>query len=330
MKNINGLISFLKETLHISVSISDDKLEYIKPLPHAIKSNYDIYNVRIQNTDVALLSVDEDGIRSIKKHLSLFERSLSIPIVLHIKRISSSTKRYLIENGVSFVSERSIYLPQLLIHLNDLKEYHRKERNKRLSKLAQIILITLIIQGQRKIDIQSSAEMFDVARMSTSRALKELVEHEYLDVESIGRKKEFFLKKVMDVEKLMLELKDPVADMIFIRSQDLDRFDKKVVSSYSALSRYTNITNSQPIYAIEKEYFNKLMQEGDPIATYDKGYDDDLAQVELWRYRTQISDDNIADPISLYVSLKDKTDVHDSRVSDAMSELYKKIQEMIS
>ena len=329
MKNLDGLISYLKETLHISVSISDDKLEYIRSLPYAIKSNYDIYNVKIQNIDIALLSVDEDGIRSIKKHLSLFERSLSIPIVLHIKHISSSTKRYLIENGVAFVSEGSIYLPQLLIHFSDLMEHHRKERNKRLSKLAQTILISLMTNHRRKIDIQSSAEMFDVTKMSTSRALNELVDFGYMNVETNGRKKEYFLKQHIDIEKLFIELKDPIVDTIYIKYQDLSYFDTKVESSYSALSKYANITNNKPIYAIEKEYFNKLIKKDNQITIYDKEYDDNLIQVELWRYRTQILDEHMADPISLYISLKDKIDVYDSRADEAMNELYNKIKGMI-
>lgn len=330
MKNINGLISYLKNTLHISVSISDSKLDYAKSLPFAIKSNYDIHNLKIHNISIALLSTNEDDIGSIKKHLNLFEQSLSIPVVLHIEHISSSTKKYLIENGIPFVSEESIYLPQLLIHFNDFKEYYKKVRSKKLSKLAQTILISLIINRQHEIDINSSATMFDVTKMSTSRALNELVDFKYLNVETLGRKKEYFLKQSIGIEKLFMELKDPVVDRIYIKSEDLNYFDEKVVASYSALTKYSNIINNQPIYAIEKEHFNKLLKKDNPITIYDKGYDNNLIQLELWRYRAQIADNDIADPISLYMSLKDKIDIHDSRSNDAMNELYTKIQGMIN
>jgi len=330
MKNINGLISYLKETLHISVSISDRRLDFSKSLPFAIKSNYDIFNIKIKNIEMVLLSTNEDDIRSVKKHLNLFEESLSIPIVLHIEHISGSTKKYLIENGIPFVSEESIYLPQLLIHFNDFKEHYKKVKNKKLSKLAQTILISLIINRQHEIDINSSATMFHVTTMSTSRALNELVDFGYLEVKSIGRRKDYFLKHFLDVEKLFMELKNPVVDTIYIKYQDLDYFDKKVEASYSALSKYANITNNTPIYAIEKDYFNMLIKKDNPITIYDKEYDNNLIQVELWRYKTQISKEGIADPISLYMSLKDNIDIYDSRVNDAMHELYNRIKGMIN
>lgn len=330
MKNINELISYLKNTLHMGVIVSNEKLDYLKSLPLAIKSNYDIYNVKIQNISTALLSTNEDDIRSIRKHLTLFEESLSIPIVLHIEHISSSTKKYFIENGIPFVSQESIYLPQLLIHLNDFKKNYKKVRTKKLSKLAQMILITLIVKRQYEIDINSSAAMFDVTKMSTSRALNELVDFNYLDVEPFGRKKEYLLKNHIDLEKLFTELKTPVMDIVYIKSQDLGYFDKKIEASYSALSKYANITNNRSIYAIEKSYFNKLIKKDNQITVYDKEYDNNLIQIELWRYETQISDKKIADPISLYLSLKDKLDVYDTRANDAMDELYRKIEGMIN
>ncbi|MEA3522542.1 MAG: hypothetical protein U9R50_06180, partial [Campylobacterota bacterium] len=76
MKNINELISYLKDTLHISIDISNNKLNFTKSIPLAIKSNYDIYNVKIQNIDTVLLSTNEEDVGSIKKHLNLFEQSL--------------------------------------------------------------------------------------------------------------------------------------------------------------------------------------------------------------------------------------------------------------
>lgn len=330
MKNINSLISYLKSTLHISVNVSDDKLDYTKPIPIAIKSNYDIFNLKIHNKHTALLSTNEEDIGSIKKHLNIFEKSLSIPVVIHIEHISSSTKKYLIENGIPFVSEETIYLPQLLIHFGDLNEKYKKVKGKKLSKLAQTILISLIIKKQDEITINSSASMFNVTKMSTSRALNELFDFEYLEVENIGRTKEYFLKSHIEIEKLLLDLKDPIINTVFIKHQDLNYFDKKMEASYSALNKYTNITNNVPIYAIEKSYFDKLVKKDNPISIYDKEYDSDLIQIELWRYKPEISDDSIVDPISLYMSLKDKIDVYDSRANDAMSELYNRIQGMLN
>ncbi len=330
MQNINKLIFYLQDTLHLSIRIRNSKPDFTKSIPMAIKSNYDVFHISIQGVDMVLLSVDEENIRSIKKHLSLFENSLSAPVILHIEHISSSTKRYLIENGIPFISEQSIYLPQLLMHFDNLKEDYKKIKNKKLSKLAQTILISLIVKREHTINIIDSAKMFEVTKMSTSRALAELVDFKYLDVKQVGRKKEYFLKHRIDMDKLFLELKSPVVDVVYIKSEDLNYFDKKVEASFSALTRYANIINTKPIYAIEKACFDKIVKKDNQITVYDKEYDHSLIQIELWRYKTRLVDKDIADPISLYISLKDKVNMHDSRTHDAMDELYNKIEGMIS
>lgn len=329
MKNINKSLSAIRNILHINIATNNDKLNYTKSIPLAIKSNYDIYHVKIENTNTVILSCKED-IKSIKKHLTLFRESLSIPVILEINNINSTTKKYLIENGISFISEDSIYLPQLLIYLNNFKENYKIKRNKKLSKLAQTILISLIVNKQNKIDINSSAKVFNVTNMSTSRALKELDEFDYLDVETIGRKKEYLLKSIIDIEKLFNELKTPVSAVVYIKDEDLKYFENKVEASYCALSKYTNITNNKSIYAVQKEYFDKIIKEDNSITIYDKEYDNNLIQIELWRYSTIINNTNTVDYISLYLSLKDNINIDDSRLADAMNELYNKIKGMIN
>jgi len=330
MKNMTNLISYLKSTLHINVNMSSDKVEYSKPIPIAIKNNYDIFNIQVNNQNTVLLSTNEKDIGSVKKHFNLFENSLSIPVVLHIESISNSTKKYLIENAIPFVSEESIYLPQLLIYFGKLKETYTKVKGKKLSKLAQIILIYFITKKEYKTTINSSAELFAVTKMSTSRALNELLAFNYLQVENQGRTKEYFLKQDIEIETLLRDLKNPIMDTVFIKHQDLNYFHKKVKSSYSALSKYSNIINNVPIYAIEKEYFNELIKKNNSIIIYDKAYDNDLIQIELWRYNPIIIDENMIDPISLYKSLENNIDAYDTRTNDAMDELKNKIQGMLN
>lgn len=329
MKNINELISKVRDTLHINISINKNRLNYSKSIPIAIKSSYEIYHVKLENIDTVVL-LSNENIKSIKKHLSIFNESLSMPIILGVNNINTTTKKYLIENGISFVSEDSIYLPQLLIYLNNFKENYKIKRNKKLSKLAQTILISLIVNKQSQIDINSSAKQFNVTSMSTSRALKELEDFDYMDVETVGRKKEYILKHHIDIDKLLNELRTPVSDTVYIKYEDLEYFDNKIESSYYALSKYTNITNNKPIYAIYKDYFNKIIKKDNTITIYDNEYDSNLIQIQLWRYSTTITKENIVDPISLYISLKDDINVEDSRLTDSMNELYNKIKGIIN
>ena len=329
MKNTNELISYLGRTLHLDVSISHMKLEYKKSLAVAIKSSYEIFSIKIESVNIVVLHTREQDLQSIKKHLSLFREALSLPIVLSIENISGSTKKYLIENSISFISDESIYLPQLLIYLKDINTKKKKNTNKKLSKLAQTILIYVYSQNYFELDINESANLFNVTKMSTSRALNELVDFDLLTKESIGRKNEYSLNHDIEIDTMISRLKSPVQDRVFIKEEDLGYFEKKVKASYSALSVYTNITNNKPIYAVEKKQFDKTVKQDNPISIYEKEYDNELIEVELWRYSPLQIQNDIVDKISLYLSLKDNVSVEDSRVMDAMSELYNDIKGMI-
>lgn len=334
MKTINDLISQLKESLHIDIYLNDSKPNYKKAIPLAIKSRYDIFSVKIENIDTVIL-VSKEDIKSIKKHIKIFQDSMQLPIIFAFERIDSSSKKYLIESAISFVSNEAIYLPQLLIHLDKINQKQKTTRDKKLSKLAQTILISSLIERKSnsevyEMDIESSSHLWGVTKMSASRALSELLEFDYLTYESLGRKKYYFLKDEIDLDKVLNDMKDPVMSSVYIKSKDLKYFDKKVLSSYSALSKYTNITEYDSTYAIEKSYFNKMIKKDNEITIYDDKYDNEFTKIELYRYDPclNINKCDMVDQFSLYLSLKDKIDMEDSRLRDAMSELYEQIMDI--
>jgi len=329
MKNPTALILYLQDTLHVNVSLSNEKLDYKKPIPIAIKSNYNIFTMKIETIDVIVLDTDEDDIKALKKHIKLFQEALSKPIVLSIYHLSKSTKKYLIENAISFISNQSVYLPRLLIHLDDTIFKKNKPTLKKLSKLAQTILISLIVNKELKVEINNSAEKFAVTKMSASRALNELVDFNFLNVQVSGRKNSYFLNGDIDIEILFSKLKNPVLDVVYIKKDDLFHFDIKHEASFSALSVYSNITNHKSIFAIEKSYFNRIIEK-DAFKVYEKEYDTDLIELELWRYAPQSIQNDIVDKISLYLSLQDKLDLEDSRLMNANRELYNEIKGMLN
>ncbi|MFA9373678.1 MAG: hypothetical protein ACERKK_05910 [Poseidonibacter sp.] len=332
---MENLINTLKEILHLKVYKKDSKLNYAKSIPFIIKKSYDISVIKIENIDCLVLTTKDEDIKSIKKHLSLFYESLVMPIILNILDISSSTKRYLIDNNISFVSKETIYLPQLLIYINDISNKQKMKKNTKISKLAQMILISELLKSYTnsilndEINISNSAKKFNVTPMSASRALKELYEFEYLHLKTIGRKKIYYINSNIDINEILLTLKNPKIEDIYINSSDLRYFDNRILSSYSALSHYTNIINNEDIYAVDKEYFTKYINRDNQIEIYNKRYDNDLIQIELWRYQPNLIQEDIIDPISLYLSINENFDKEDTRLKDAIDELYNKIQGII-
>jgi len=330
MKKIDKLISKLQETFHLNVRYIKKDLQYTKSIPMAIKSNYDIFTIDILNTTIVVLHSKDPDIKSIKKHLHLFEEALSMPVVFSLEILTPSKQKYFVDEGIPFVTEQSIYLPQLFMHLQAIKSPYTLNHNNKLSKLAQVVLISLITNNKYNIDINAGAKQFKVSGMSMSRILKELAHFGYLNVTTEGRKKHYFLAKDLDAGKLFMSMKSPVVEIVYLKQEQLQLFEKKVKASYVALSVYTNITNHKPIYAMEKRYFYDIEKKYKEITLYDNEYDSEIIEIELWRYDPELIQDNITDMISLYLSLKENVNNNDSRVHDAMDELYQKIEEQIN
>lgn len=332
MKN---LIDILKNTLHLNVRSINKTLEYNKPVPFIIKKSFEINIIEIENIECVVLNVDEEEIRSIKKHLAIFKESLFQPIIINVNHINASTKKYLIESGISFISQESVYLPQLLIYFDNFL-HKPKTKKKKLSKLAQVILISELLQNQNninfhsEINISDSAKKFNVTNMSASRALKELYEFGYLELKTEVRKKIYMLKQNIHFNDLLNTLKNPKMDVVYIKKEDLKYIGHKVLASYSALSKYANISSSNLVYALEKEYFNKYINKNNQIKTYEKQYDNDLIEIELWTYSPELIQSNVVDPISLYLSLKDNINSEDTRLSDAIEKLLSNIERLVS
>ena len=329
MKNKNEFIKYLQNTLHLDVSIEHEHLEYQKSIPVAIKSKYEIFRIRIETMSLVVLYTQEDELQNIKKHLSLFESAFSLPIVLSVSHITNSPKKYFIENTIPFIADESIYLPHLLIYLKDIDKKKLHVSNKKLSKLAQTILLYMIVHKISELTINESTDLFLVTKMSTSRALNELVSFEFLNLHTEGRQNRYILADTLDTENIIKQLKSPVQATVFINQRDINYFEKKAQASYSALSTYTNITNYKNVYAVEKSYFDAVMQNNSHISVYEKEYDNELVELELWKYSSLLIQERVVDKISLYLSLKDNVNMDDTRVMDAMSELYIDIKRMI-
>jgi len=323
------IVDLLKNYLHLNVKQTDILLEYKGKVPFLLKKKYDVKTIKIEHLNCAILTVDEENVQSIKKHFTLFSESLTLPIVLYINNISNSMQKYLIENHIPFISKESIYLPQLLIYLQG-KIAPKVSKSKPLSKLAQQILIFHIIHKKRNnIEIQSTAKQFSVTNMSASRALKELNDYELFSFEFIDRKKLYSIREDLNFDTLISVLKSPIIEEVYLKHQDILSLEHKFLSSFSALSYYTNITNSEKIYAVDKHYFETQIKKDKNISIYEKQYDNSLIKIELWNYSPKGIQKNVIDPLSLYLILKENIDNEDTRLVSAFEELREQIKGLI-
>lgn len=334
---MENLINTLKNILHLKIRKKNiEDISYHKAIPFIIKKSYVVEILEIENIEFAVLRIKEENIRSIKKHLSLFKESLALPIILNILELNVSIKNYLIENNISFISKETIYMPKLLIYFNNIGTKEKNTNDVKLSKLAQVVLIFELLNKSNNevnneiLNITKTAERFNVTKMSASRVLKELYEFEYLLLEKIGREKNYYLNSNIDIYELLSKFKNPKIEDIYIKENDLKYFNDKVLSSYSALSEYADIINNENIYAVDKEYFSKYINKNNQISIYDKKYDNNLVQVELWRYSPELIQKDVVDPISLYILFEDEMNNADSRLRNALEELKMNVERILS
>jgi len=319
----------LKQLFHLNVEEDRFSLENLKNIPFSIKKGYSTNLLKINDIESLVLTASED-VKSIKKHYELFSNSTDKPIVFYIKTISNSMQKYLIDNNIPYISQNSIYLPQLLIYLKNIDNKNIViKKNRKLSKLAQMILIYSLVHKEYELDINKCVEKFKVTKMSAGRALNELQEFGIFIIEQIGRKKFFYLSKEIHFNKIIDVLKNPKFEEIYIQVEDLKFFDVKTKSSYMALSDYVDIATNEKCFAIEKDYFSKFINKENKIHAYEKLYENDLIKIELLRYPPETIQKQIIDPISLYLILLDEINKEDTREVEALKQLKIKIERLI-
>lgn len=331
MKRISQLILTLQNKLHLNVVRSPRDRVIDASLPLAIRKSYAVDFVLIEGIEVAVLSVNELKTSGLQKHLEFYDRALALPLLLNISEGSSTLQKFLIDKNIAFVmGHDTVYMPQFLIWIKDLKgkSDFRRTNTKKLSKLAQIVMIDTLLSKKTHLDILCVSQAFNVSTMSASRVLNEIADHKLFTVEKNGREKNYSLYHPIEIEKVLGLMSSPKRGELFVKQSALSRIERLMETSYQALSSYSDLASMQKEYAIEK---SKL----DPsIETYDRAYDDEYVKIELWKYdpRVLASDNSaIVDPISLYLSMKEELKMTDDiRVHNAIENLYNRIKEVCS
>lgn len=328
MKPIDALIQTLRGKLHLTITRSHREIEFAAPIPIAIKKSYEIDILNIEGVAVAVLSIDELQTKGIQKHLELFDKALSLPLLLNIKEGKSSLQKFLIDKHISFViGNDTVYMPRFLVWIKNLsaKNDFRTTMTKKISKSAQMLIIHTLLSQEKRLDIPTVASRFDLSLMSASRILSELEERKLLTLSVSGRKKEYRLAEGIDPGELLKMMDCPKKGNLYIAKASLSHLKGALMTSYAALSRYSNLASTANEFALEKK---KLPSS---IETYDRGYDDDYVKIELWKYDpgiVQPEKNGAVDIFSLYLCLKaDEEAQNDIRVQDAMEQLYGLIEE---
>lgn len=322
---MTALTTYLREILDINLSVQ--RWSESSRLPVFLQESYQYYVGRVHETDI-LFMVDsgkqERAPSVIGKHVKLLgDRPLAAYVCPHM---TSYNRQRLIRKGIQFiVPGNQLYLPALAM---DLREYYRRSppEGGQFSPATQTVLLHWLYNSTnlawKKASVTEMARILGYSKMTISRAFHE-IEQIFTDSFSgytIGDLWENRIPKVQVWKNAQPHFRSPVTRRHYVTrghaTKHLNRYaGLDALASYSMLA-----APPYHVYAVDRREWKKL-QSANEIQIL-RNADDGCVQVEVWNYSPGLFHNHgkqqLVDPLSLYLSLRDTTDV---RIEQALEEL---------
>lgn len=291
-------------------------------LPSYLRDHYYFSISELLGAECALMvDVDEEERTPAitGRHVQQVRTKGNVEVIYVREAVTSYNRKRLIEQRVPFiVPGNQMYLPTLGI---DLREHFKSLRKKRSIFSPSTQALLLYILYHKDIDSLRPAQLTHILgynKMTIGRSFRELEEAGIGDHEASARHRQlhFVERGKMLWEKVMPYLKTPVRKRINMPPGT--NMKNGVLAGLSALARYTMLAEPRnPVYAIhDDEWISRKSSENLIELPFEEP---DSLEIELWNYSPALFCENkTADPLSLYLSLKDSKD---ERVQAAAEEL---------
>jgi len=327
MKNV---LTYLNEVLGIKGTINPITKSNQGLLPMYITETFNLFNINLFNKELIFAELKNGeglSILQIEKQLKQIHKQLNKIVVIVFENVKSYNRKRLIEKKINFiVPGKQMYLPDLLI---DLRESYPRDNTQKetLMPSAQLLIIYHILCNNFNWNIQEHpfkdiAQKIGYTPMTITKAIDNLKSHRLIDV--IGEK-EKFIRFRYEKKALWEKIKEdnlfvnPVLKIVFVDEKPKGLTLLK--SNTSALSTFSDLNPSnQAYYAIEKDEFYKLQKSN---ALVNPNPVEGKYALEIWKYKPVkiVNNMTVVDPLSLYLSMQDKTD---ERIDMALDQIFKR------
>lgn len=272
----------------------------LSALPLLLRANYDFYSSALLGIDLILLFVkDSDNLTpmQMEKHAQMASDVLGKLPILVIERMPAYNVGRLIARRVNFViPDKQAFIPQMLTNITKPKA--EKKVVEQIPPLAQVMILRqLLKQDLSGMTSYKLVEALQSSYPTVNRAVNWLFEHELITMEGVSEKSINFSDKEALLNKALHVCTSPIKRVVYT-----DADIQGVAAGVKAMAQYTMINeDEQQCLAMTAEQLKSLC-----IKT-DNRFGD--VRVEVWRYNPALlTDTNIADPLSVYFSLKDNQD----------------------
>ena len=281
-------------------------------LPNYLRAEHIFWVLKVFDIKCLVMQTKQErfNLASLKKQFKQLLNYTDYSIVLYFDNLTNYRRNVLIQNRIPFiVSEKQLFLPFLGVAL---QEYNKTEIQTvdKLSANAQFVLLFLIYNsGTTGFPEKELAQRLSISAMTISRAVRELENTRLVKIEKTGKKMVIFPETESNAlyEKAKPYLCSPIRKKIFIKN--VNKASSLTIAGLEALSEKSFLNHpGRKIRAVNRKEYKEIITEADVV---DAAWDDsgDAAEIEIWNYDPKLlAKNNIADPISVALSLKDSKD----------------------
>jgi hypothetical protein len=310
----------------LGVAVTTTPWRGTEQLPHFLKEIYSFAETNLLGIPCLLVidaSPAQQSPAALRKHMDLLRNKQNADVIYVRANVTAYNRKRLIEHKVPFiVPGNQMYLPTLAI---DLREHFRRLRSElpKFSPSTQAVVIHALLRGAEQVFIPLEvAHRLRYSAMTMTRSFDELEAAHLGEVTVAGRERclRFTGSRQEIWTKAQPFLRSPVSKRLFIRHIK-DKVDG-IRAGFTALAQYSMLAPpGYTTYALGREDWKALRQRHEAIEVPTQ--EPDAYEIEVWSYDPALfAEHDVADPLSLYLSLKDG---HDERIESSLDEMMRKL-----
>ena len=282
-------------------------------LPLYVAGNYEIDEAIVSNNRFIVMSPigDLPTLPAMKKHIEKIQKIDDVPVAFYLKNLSDFRRKGMLESNIPFMTEKQVFLPFIGTLL--MEEKNNALYKEKFMFSTQQLFLMYLYNRQNKLYVANVGKKLPYSAMTLSRAVKQLEASDLFLVYKDGVNK--VIESKYDRRELFERAKpfllDPVRKYGYIEKSRID--ENMVLASEKKKKKNSMLNPSKLItYAIDEQKMDINQMENELVDPNKQ------IRLELWGYDPKLfSDDNVADVLSVALSLRE---IVDERIEEAIDE----------
>lgn len=254
-------------------------------LPLYVAGNYEIDEAIVSNNRFIVMSPigDLPTLPAMKKHIEKIQKIDDVPVAFYLKNLSDFRRKGMLESNIPFMTEKQVFLPFIGTLL--MEEKNNALYKEKFMFSTQQLFLMYLYNRQNKLYVANVGKKLPYSAMTLSRAVKQL-----------------------EASDLFLVYKDGVNKVIESKYDRRELFERAKPFLLDPVRKYGYIEKSR----IDEQKMDINQMENELVDPNKQ------IRLELWGYDPKLfSDDNVADVLSVALSLRE---IVDERIEEAIDE----------